>query len=197
MRDLPESTMSLPLMTWLDGLRYTPYAEVPNYDTVIDIVAMEERGVDLIAIEMKTSLTRDVIRQSHIAQLISERSYCAVLSQPKSPSLAACRDLGIGVLRVTDGTVEVLLEAKSQRAISPGAKRLVIENLRCRPPGGVAGLPNLKGNGPAQRCAMRVLRYRDKNPSARWADIFNNVENHYVSMESMRGALTSRGLVRG
>lgn len=194
-RELRESTMSLPVMTWLDGLGYTPYAEVPNYDTCIDIVAMKEPGVELIAIEMKTSLTQRVRQQAYVAQLIAERSYCAVISKPKPSSLTKCSELGIGVLRVYDGSVEVLVEPSEKKAVSPFAKRVVVEQLRRRIPGGVAGRPNLKGEGPAQECAQRVLRYRQKNPDARWIDVFNNIENHYSSMESMRGALTSRRLV--
>ena len=192
--NLPESEMSLPVMTWLDGLGYVPYAEVPNYDTCIDIVAMREPGPDLIAVEMKTGLTKQVIRQAYVAQLVAERVYCAVLSKPKDAGLAKCADLGIGVLRIVEGVVEVLGESASKKAISPGAAERVVEQLRGRVPGGVAGRPNLKGDGPAQDCGRRVQAWRAEHPTATWREIYEHVENHYSSMVSMRGALTSRGL---
>ena len=195
MRTLVESAMSLPVMRWLDTQGYVPYAEVPNYDTCIDIVARKEPGSELVAVEMKTSLTQHVIRQAYVAQLVAERSYCAILSKPKPSSLAKCGDLGIGVLRVNGDVVTELVEPKSKKCISPCAKRVVMQQLQFRPPGGIAGKPMLKGEGPAQNCARRVLAWRKKNPSATWRDIYNAVDNHYSSMESMRGALTSRGLV--
>ena len=193
--NLPESEMSLPVMTWLDALGYVPYAEVPNYGTCVDIVAMREPGPELIAVEMKTGLSKNVISQAYVAQLVAERVYCAVLSKPRPASLAKCADLGIGVLRVAQACVEVLVEPQSKKVISPGAKERVVEQLRLRVPGGVAGKPTLKGEGPAQECGRRVRRYREENPRATWVDIFKHVGNHYANMKSMRGALTSRGLV--
>ena len=187
--------MSLPVMVWLDGLGYIPYAEVPFYDVCIDIVGMKDSEPELIAVEMKTNLSQRVISQAYVAQLVAGRSYCAVLSMPRPSSLAKCEELGIGVLRIKEGTVEVLFEANPKKCISPGTKELVVEQLRTRTPGGVGGRPNLKSEGPAQECARRVHRYRRNNPGSRWIDIFENVDNHYSSMESMRGALTSRRLV--
>lgn len=191
--NLIESDMSLPVMRWLDGLGYTPYAESQNYDTCIDIVAMKGPEPKLIAIEMKVGLTQHVIRQAYIAQLVAEQSYCAVLSRPRPSSLAKCADLGIGVLRVEDGVVRELLRPRPKKSISPGAKDFMVQQLQRRPPGGVAGKPILKGEGPAQKCARRVLSWRKRNPGATWRDVYSAVDNHYVSMESMRGAL--RGLV--
>lgn len=182
-------------MTWLDGLGYVPYAEVPNYGTCIDIVAIREPIGELIAVEMKTGLTKNVISQAYVAQLVAERVYCAVLSKPRPISLDKCADLGIGVVRVVEGAVEVLLGPTLKKVISPGAKERVVEQLRLRVPGGIAGKPTLKGEGPAQECARRVKLWRVEHPGATWREIYTNVENHYSNMVSMRGALTSRGLV--
>lgn len=192
--NLPESQMSLPVMSWLQQRGRIPYAEVRHRGYWVDIVAIGDMGEELVAVEMKTSLTKQVIRQAYMTNLFADYSYCAVLASPRTSSLAACFGQGIGVLRVQDGRVTVLAEAKNNEP-PEWNKRPIINALRLRPPGGVAGKPTLKGEGPAQDCARRVKRWRLEHPESTWAEIYTNVENHYANMASMRGALTSRGLV--
>lgn len=191
--NLPESEMSLPVMTWLDGLGYVPYVEVRHRGYWVDIVAMRESDEVLIAVEMKTSMTKGVIQQTCVTRHFADYSYLAVLAKPRESSLRACSDRGIGVLRVKDGYARIILDAKKNE-LRPGNRRRIIQGLRSRPPGGVAGKPTLKGEGPAQDCARRVKRWRSENLGSTWTEIYANVENHYANMKSMRGALTSRGL---
>lgn len=193
--ELVESEMSLPVMAWLDSLGYVPYAEVPHYESCVDIVAVRDPGPVLIAVEMKTSLTKRVVGQAYMAGLFAEYSYCAVLSKPRESSLRTCRDRGVGVVRVEGGKVEILAEPEKSKLLYARSTLAVVARLRSRPPGGVAGKPALKGVGPAQDCARRVARWRREHPGSTWREIYANVENHYSSLESMRGALTSRGLV--
>jgi len=54
---------------------------------------------------------------------------------------------------------------------------------------GVAGLPTLKGEGPRLDCAKRVSEYLLENPDATWKGIYRDVDNHYCSYASMRGAV--------
>ena len=196
--NLPESEMSAPVMTWLQQRGFVPYAEVQHRGYWVDIVGLGR--TQLIAIEMKMSLTKQVIDQAHRAGKFADYSYCAVLSRPRLSSLIACAGQGIGVLRVKDERVMVLVEAKSSSRIVWGftpylGRERIIEALRQRPPGGIAGRPTLKGQGPAQDCARRVKQWRSEHPGCTWAEIYENVDNHYANMKSMRGALTSRGLV--
>lgn len=44
---------------------------------------------------------------------------------------------------------------------------------------------------PAQLCARRIRFYLAKHPNARWKELFEHVQNHYASMESMRDSLTT------
>lgn len=192
---LIEAKMSVPVMSWLDAQGYVPYAEVPHYGSCVDIVAMRESSSELIAVEMKTGLTKAVIGQAYLTQLFADYSYCAVFSKPRKISLEKCRDNGIGVLRVQGEIVELVIKAQKKTPWNVRSKQDFIERLRMRVPGGIAGKPMLKGEGPAQECARRVLAWRKKNPGATWRDVYASVDNHYSSMESMRGALTSRGLI--
>lgn len=193
--NLPELEMSLPVMAWLDGLGYVPYAEVPHYASCVDIVGMRKSDETLIGVEMKTGLTKQVIRQAYMTGLFADYSYCAVLSRPRLTSLSVCKEWGVGVLRVENKGVAVLLESNNPHKPVEWNKRRIAENLHLRSPGGMAGKPILKGEGPAQECARRVKRYRAEHPKSTWAEIYEHVGNHYASMTSMRGALTSRGLV--
>jgi len=64
-------------------------------------------------------------------------------------------------------------------------------------PGGQAGRPTLKGEGPAQDVARRVAAYRKAHPGAKWPELFERVSNHYASVKSMRWSLVKRGLADG
>jgi hypothetical protein len=65
----------------------------------------------------------------------------------------------------------------------------ILDRLRRMESGGIAGLPNIKGTGPAQSVYDRIVEYRRENPKATWKAMFEVVPNHYASFQSMRQSL--------
>lgn len=190
-----ESDLSKPVCDWLTARGFTPYAEVefPRDNRTIDLVARKD--ADLIAIELKRSLTRSVIRQAFLCDLITDQRYAAVATRPSQKGIDQCRRSGIGLLSVRDGVVNVILQPrevetiKEQSWIRNDYASNIHRILDRMEPNGIAGVPCRKGIGPAQECFDRVQTYLTQNSAATWSEIFANVSNHYVSARSMCGAM--------
>ncbi len=184
-----ESEMSAPVSAWLTERGYEVYSEVPSYGYLIDLVGIKEaEAVEVVAVEMKLSLTWKVLKQSLLNQLFADHLYCAVASQPRTGSLEKCESQGIGVLRVSDEVAE-LIAPRLNTHIFEAHRKLVLACLAEMEPGGTGGLPNQKGVGPAQEVERRIATYRATHPQARWKEVYANVPNHYTSTESMCSAM--------
>lgn len=192
-----ESDLSEPVSDWLVARGFTPYAEVPvPYwgPRVIDLVG--RNGSELIAVELKRCLTRSVIHQTYICDLITDQRYAAVGTRPSQTGIALCRKQGIGLLSVRNGAVSVILNPRpsgfatgERDAIRQDWAKKINAVLDHAEPFGIAGMPNRKGVGPAQECYNRVQEYLATNERASWRQIFANVRNHYVSPKSMCSAM--------
>lgn len=178
--------MSAPVQRFFSEAGLVVHTEMPLSSHFVDLVASNDRVIH--GVEMKTSLTRHLLRQAHMSQFGVDYAWCAVYSRPRAAGMEQCRRHGFGVLRVAGDTVEVVLWPRLNEPLGWVRARLV-EDLRVFAPGGVAGLPTLKGDGPAQACASRVAAYRASRPTATWREIFDQVPNHYHSHRSMSGAL--------
>lgn len=190
-----ESDLSRPIMTWLRGRGFTPYAEIPPpyaSASIVDIVGV--RGEEIVAVELKRSLTRRVVHQAYTHQLFAHQVWVAVGTRPRKKSKQAPRQEQIGVLSVRDGVVYVVRHASYREnfPLEHYARRMR-EKLAWREPGGTAGVPCLKGVGPAQDCYDRVQEFKREHPKATWQEIFEKVPNHYASARSMA---YSMGVVR-
>lgn len=192
-----ESDLSKPISDWLVARGYTPYAEVPvPYwgPRVIDLVG--RKGAELIAVELKRSLTRSVIHQTYLCDLFTDQRYAAVGTRPSQAGIDLCRKQGIGLLSVRNGAVSLVLnprpsgfatgERDSIRQDWAKKMNALLDNAE---PNGIAGMPCRKGVGPAQECYDRVQGYLETNADATWKTIFANVRNHYSSANSMCSAM--------
>lgn len=181
-----ESELAKPVMDWLANRGFTPYGEIGWGDSAIDIVGISAEAIE--AVELKLYLTRHVIRQALRNQLTADRSWCAVGSKPRNPQDRIRH--GIGLLVVTGGAVQVIIEAQTTPDVT---NALHIRQLRgrChhRQPFGNAGTPTMKGIGVAQSVYDAVDAFRAANPSAGWNEIFRQVPNHYAHKRSMQGAM--------
>lgn len=186
-----EVELSAPIMAWLEAQGFFVYTEVPApYGAgVTDIIAVRPPVPTVIAVEMKMTLSDVVIRQGARAQLDADGVFCAVASNPRAVTLNRARRFGLGVLRVQGDSVAKLLSPEFGKHVWAPHKRALIRRLATWPTGGIAGLPTLKGCGPAQECAMRVRVYWERHPTASWADVFRDVANHYSNVRSMAGAM--------
>lgn len=188
---LREAALFPAVKAWLEARGYAVYAEVPFYSSCIDVVGT--KGKSIVAVELKTSLTRKVLCQASLNQLFTRESYAAVATRPRK--LDQAREAGVGVLSVHDGRVAVLLDSAGPYTPNPHHVKRILEYCQGEPGDGVGGKPCLLGQGPAQDCKRRVEEYREKHPKATWREIFAAVPNHYASHNSMRQSLTI-GLAR-
>lgn len=194
-RQLHEVGLSGPVSDWLRARGYVVYAEVPDGGGAIDLVghiAGDTAHPDrprLVAVELKMCLSRRLLYQAARALLACDEVYVAVASQPRSASLVRCGRFGIGVLVVRDGTVRKLRPAMGGGGKSPHRQQRIIDRLNRRDPGGVAGMPVLKGVRPRHDVARRVADYVRHHPDATWSEIFEKVRNHYAHTRSMRSAM--------
>jgi hypothetical protein len=185
-----ESEMSGPISEWMTSLGYVPYAELnPSAIRAIDMVGWDKTGDRIIAVEMKRSLTVGVIHQALSNLSYAHKIYCAVYSDPRSKGLAMCERFGIGVLRVVGNMVVDILEAKSS-GVSRWQYEAVTEMMKRIPPGGIGGLQDTKGKGPAQEVERLIEEYRQEHPKATWKEMFEKIPNHYASYQSMRTAMS-------
>jgi len=186
--------MSGPIKEWLRSKGYTPYVEVPHGygGRMVDIVGRHSDR-SFIVIEMKTSLKEEVFRQALTGKYLTEDVYCAVPGNPRKASVEKCKKHGLGILLVWGSTVEEILAPGISERKGWSPMEWLIEKLHKRldhmASSGIAGLPCIKGVGPAQTAAKLVLEYREQHPRATWKEIFKNVPNHYASPNSMASAL--------
>lgn len=188
-----ESELSKPIQDWLESRGYTVYTEVPTpyHSSFVDIVGYDKDVRDeIIAVELKKSLTRKVIQQALLNQLPFDFSYCAVFTKPHEYSIMKCRKHGIGILRVDNGKVEVIYPAKSTINKSHYREK-VLEYINLAEPGGIGGKPNVEGGGPAQDVYNKVQKLRIIEPRITWKILFERVPNHYSNYKSMRSAMSS------
>ena len=104
-----ETDMAEPVGKWLKERGYTVYAEVFSFWRIIDLVG--SKNGEIVAVEMKLSLTKNLLRQAYRALLHAHYTYVAVPTRPRETGVEKCRKHGIGVLMVTDNGTEELLPA--------------------------------------------------------------------------------------
>lgn len=172
-----------PLRDYLKGLGFMPHPEVRGHD----VVAI--RGEEIWTIELKVSATYGVFRQTFRASIFSDKTYVGVGTKVRASSLERARKLGVGVIEIREGRIKIVQESEPHLEAQPCPKRhaAMVEALRNRivDESVVAGVPNLKGEGPAQRCQKLIAAYMVEHPDASWQEIFARVPNHYAHHKSM------------
>lgn len=188
---MKESSMTEPVRKWLEKKSFTYYSEVPfpmaGY-SFIDIVGIKDQ--DIICVELKVSLSEKAIYQANHNNLLTNDTYICILSKPKQTSVDRCKKLGIGILVLDENKeVKVLLEPTARNNIwSPMIKGLM-ETVANGWNQGVAGLPNMKGTGPAQDVLKLVREAREKNPKITWKELFDIIPHHYSTYRSMQQSI--------
>ena len=188
-----EADLSEPISEWLQQRGFEVYTEVPFYARLVDLVGVNEER--LVAVELKTSLTRAVIYQASINQLFAQESFVACFGNPRRASIERAAKYNLGVLTFNGVHVKMAKDAFPHRVFSEERGKFIRSCLSFMEPGGIAGRPCVKGVGPAQLVAKAVIEYRKEKPRATWKEIYSEVPNHYSNAKSMQGALISRGLV--
>lgn len=185
---MKEADLYSAVKAWLEGQGLKVYPEVPIFHRPVDVVGIGEAVS--VGVEMKRHMSRKVMYQASSLALCCDRSYIAVGSKPRS--IERAKEMGVGVLSIRNGVVEVLLE--SAHTITPNPHYYEQLRTKCShmTGEGCGGVPCLNGIGPAQDCRRRVDEYLKEHPGAKWQEIYLNVPNHYASFRSMQGALTTK-----
>ena len=188
-KQLKEYKLSDPVREYFEKQGYAVYKEIPIAGSKIDLVA--RKGNFLIGIELKTSLTRQLIHQCIRHQCNCDIFYAAVPVNPISKNIDICKKYSIGIIRISDET-EIIIEANQRFKPLEWKHKRILNFCDTILPGGLGGLPTLKGKGPRIDCIERVKKYLIINPAAKWKEIFENVHNHYYNYKSMQGALREK-----
>ena len=183
--ELREIELYEPVKKLFEKFGYEVKAEIPFYNSPIDLIAYS--GNCIISVELKMSLTKHLIHKVFLNQLFSDFSYAAIPTKPRN--IDKCIKSGLGIIRVKDGKAEILLDASFKIKPLSHYKKNILAWCDVRDPKMIGGKPMLKGEGPAQDCYKRVLEYMEKYPTAKWKEIFENVDNHYCNRNSMYNAL--------
>jgi hypothetical protein len=180
MKEFPESRMYPAVKRWLQDQGYRVFPEAWGHD----VVALKDEKI--VVVELKTSFTNGLCRQLMRA-VFANQIYAGVPSRPRRSSIDRCRILDVGLLIVCDSVnVEITAPENPHRWESAHARSL--EALKNWTPDDyrIGGLPNLAGDGDAQRVSRLVAEYRQRVPNASWRELFANVRNHYANHNSMR-----------
>ncbi len=188
MRKHPENKLAKPVADWLRERGFTVYAEVPWSSAVFDFLCVNKNDI-LLAVELKVSLTDTAFRQAKRHAGIVDASYVAVGTFPKHRQLMKCHAAGLGVFIIRGGVCDCIISAPYTNTPPPDIKLRLLSAMQSSTPSDNAGLPNMKGVGPAQDCLCRVEAYRQAHPDADRTEVFNNVPNHYSDANGMFAAL--------
>ena len=184
--ELKESQLFAPLKTHFKALGFTVYAEVPNGFRTVDIVCVQRKLQ--IAIEMKTSLNKQVLYQAWLNKQHFNKSYVAT---PKAPNfnlqwMNESWVSSIGILQVENGKVITHREAAIQSPQKPYDFTVFEEK-----DDDTAGVPWNKGKSEAKVVLERIKHFLKTNPPNKWnwKDIYNGIQNHYANRYSLKNSM--------
>ncbi len=180
-RDLPESRMSGPVSSWMRSLFLEVIPEVTVVWSPVDLVGMSADWSVMHAVEMKVTWNRSLFRKFSWLASVADYLWFATKGSPSTPTLDALRQRGIGVFSVQHG---VILTPRRSTRIAHQYRVRAIDKAKRASRDVVAGLPTLKGQGPAQRCWAAIEAFLATNPSASVRDVFEAVPNHYAHYKS-------------
>ena len=136
-RQLREYKLSDPVKEYFEKQGYKVYVEIPIQGACIDMVA--RKGNFLIAIELKMSLTKQLIHTCFTNNVYCDLSYAAVPTNPTTKNKELCKKHSIGIIKIAD-EVKIISEAKGRSAIWKPVHDRMLEYCSGIPWGGVGGL---------------------------------------------------------
>lgn len=173
-----------PIKIFFESQGFSIYPEIPLLYSCIDIVAIKDNII--IAIEMKMSLSKKVIRQAWTHNIFADYTYVAIPTNPRNPE--KCIKRKIGIIQVKNDIAKILYKAPKNDKFYGNYRQQLIK--RClESDNKIAGLPVVRGVGPRIDCKKRVKEYLKNNPNATWKQIYKDVSNHYCNHNSMRSAI--------
>ncbi len=189
---LSEIKLSVPVQEYLEGLGYKVYFEIPELQKVVDIVAVKEN--EIVAVELKMGYCEKAFYQACTNTLFADKSYIAVKSKPRDENILKCKMRNVGILLVRDKVIVLSEATPTKYGPMEGQRKSVLESCERNKDNTQAGLPCLKGVGPAIEVNNTVNEYIKLHPNASWKEMYANVPNHYASAASMRQSMEKHKL---
>lgn len=198
---MKEKDLFPPLKKHFKDLGYMVYAEVPSNFRGVDFVAV--KGNEQIAVEMKLTFNNIVYYQATTNHYHFGKSYIAFprkelllidncneywkLSEKMRLIIEWCLISGIGILQIIPphNIIVEVLEGRYKKPYEIYDFSQYKENDNDE-----AGLPYQKGVSAGYYELKLIKEYIRNNPDASWKEIYNNVQNHYSSPQSLSGSMS-------
>ena len=186
-----EETLAAKVVAWLEENQYDVYQEV--------CAGLRTKSADIVvkmpsrlswAIEVKTSLSLDVIRQAH--GWIGKANYVSVAvpaanTEGRRFSEKVLRGYGIGLIEV--GKYDSVYESV-HAAFNRSAGRWLADSLLPEQKvWGKAGNANGDRFSPYARTCLNLLNYVRQRPGCFFKQAIENIDTHYNSITGARSAL--------
>lgn len=193
---IAETAVAKPVISFLEELQWDVYQEVlcGSGGARADIVALQ--GPLIWVVEVKTTLTFDVVDQAH--NWLDHAHYVSIAvpwaRTRRNMPQRVCRQFGIGMLEVghqrSDG-VYTRVPAKLGRT---RVHRRYADLLRasCRPEcktWGEAGNARSEFYSPFKGTCRAIVEYLTKHGPSPVKDVVKGIEHHYASEASARGCI--------
>lgn len=179
-----EKALAKIVIEFLEKSNYDTYQEVKTINGYCDIIGIKEELV--YSIETKLQFSFDVLEQARENIKISNYSYIAIPFPKKGRLNFKCeiaKMLGIGVIAVYSETVcKVILEPKYNEKIKRAVK--LKEWQKLNEAGGKERLTDYKV------LVKNIHEYLTSNGSTTLKELYDNLDSHYASYNSFRGAFT-------
>lgn len=211
---MKETDLFEPVKRLLEESGYTVYSEVEGPGGRADVVGVH--GAELVVVEMKTSLSLDLMEQGWHWANYAHRVYVAIHRPKRRHDFAerVLRKFGLGLIEVNFVEPKLLAmvrrtepnypaaEAKVggwftrpqwNRNISPDLRKALREEQRQGPPGGTKGGGYVTDYKLTMERVRHWLEYRTgKGEWATVSDILKEVETHYLTpKQSLAQALVT------
>lgn len=204
---LKETDLFNPVKDLFESQGYTVYSEVNGPSGRADVVAVH--GAELVVVELKTTLSLELMEQAQGWIYYAHKVYVAVPKQKRHNNFARflLKKLGIGLIEVnfSDPRWSHLVKAKPEaqpdswtppqwnRKISDRLRKALREEQRQGPPGGTAGGGYVTEYKLTMERIRKYLRY--DVGQGQWAsikDILEHCHTHYAApKQSLAKALLS------
>jgi hypothetical protein len=191
-----ETDVARPIVGWLESMQWDVYQEVLCGGPRADIVALQGRLIWVV--EVKTTLTLDVIEQAH--NWLDHAHYVSIAvpdaRSHRTMAQRVCRYFGIGMFEVGDilrsgNNVQQRVPPKLGRArVHPTLSDRLRSN--CRPEcktWGEAGNATSDYYSPFKGTCRAVVEFLEKNGPSSVKTVMSGIEHHYRTESSARASM--------
>lgn len=202
-----ESEIGAILLPWLESEGWEVFPEVEIYKTspIADLVC--RRGKIIWVIELKKSLTLDLLAQASYwerhANYVSVAVPALKRKKERTTQFAerVLRDYGIGLIKIQqqgrDFSIYEHIRPKFVRKVFPGCFKILNEGHQKM---GVAGTSSSERWTPFKETVQNVKAFLKKNPGATYKEVMSGIKHHWHTSTTGRQCLVKylrTGVIKG